>query len=248
MYKWIGPHGPLELKNDEIHLWRADLDPYDMSALPAFTQTLAPEERKKAGALRSVLDRNRYILARAALRNILARYLQTTPDELVFRYGPRGKPELAGGAVRFSVSHSHRFSVYAISRASDVGVDVERVRPGIEEDVAGSFFSIRALRYLKALPQPARGRAFFQGWVRMEACSKACGEGLTSSLETLDLFLAPRAPLLLSTPDNAEESSAWWLQDFFPRRGYVAALAARGWKRKLKYWTWQADRVGGKTI
>lgn len=243
MPTWNAPHGALELKNGEIHLWQADLD-RNMCSLLTLMQTLTPEECRKAAGFRLELERNRYILARAALRTILARYLKTAPGELGFCYGPGGKPELASGTLRFNVSHSHGLALYAISRARDVGVDVEQVRPGIEADVARCFFSPRAIQFLEALPPGARRRAFFRGWTRMEAYSKARGEGLGLGLEIFEIFLGPSQRGRLHTPDDPVEDWGWWLHDLSPRRGYVAALAARGRKCRLKYWKWQAHLVG----
>ncbi len=117
---WQAPYGPLELKKREVHLWRADLD-RNMNAVSALTQTLGPEELAKAGQFRFELDRNRYIIAHGALRNILARYRKTMPGEPVFRYGPAGKPELASGAVRFNMSHADDLFLCAISLARAVG-------------------------------------------------------------------------------------------------------------------------------
>jgi 4'-phosphopantetheinyl transferase len=224
------------LKSGEIHLWRADLSLEGMNALPALERTLSAEELAKAGRFRSERDRNCYVLAHGALRTILARYLKTTPGEPVFRYGPKGKPELANGAsgvVRFNMSHSHDLVLCAISRAGHVGVDVERVRPGVEKDLAACL-SPTALRVLEALPPAARRRAFFQGWTRMEAYSKAGGEGLESGLETFEVFLG-------------EQPWRWCLHDFSPRRGYVGALATRRGKCSLGYWKWQADEMGDST-
>src|SRR5882724_2582613 len=234
---WNAPHGLLEFKDGEIHLWRADLD-RSTNALPALKQTLAPEELTKAGQFRLERDRNRYILAHGALRSILSRYLKTTAGEPMFRYGLQGKPALVSDAVRFNLSHSDDLVISAISRGPDVGVDVERVRPGVDEDVAGCV-SPRALRFLEALPQPARRRAFFQAWTRMEAYSKARGEGLKSGLETFEVFLDLSTPGLPPTVGDGGRERRWWLQDFAPRRGYAAALAAQGEKCGLTFWKWQ---------
>lgn len=238
---WNAPHDALELKSGEIHLWLAHLD-RNLNALPALKQTLGPEELAKAGHFRSELDRNRYIFAHGALRTILARYLKTRPGEPVFRYGLQGKPELTSGGVRFNMSHSHNLVLYAISRAPDVGVDVERMRAGIEEDVVRSF-SLKALRILEALPQRARRRAFFQGWTRMEAYSKARGEGLTLGLESFEVFLDQSNPVLLPALGDAGQEWPWWLHDLSPRRGYVAAVAVRG-KCRLTCWKWPAHEIG----
>src|SRR5258706_4720129 len=180
--RWIAPPSYLELKHGEIHLWRGDLD-REMHSYPVLEQTLAPEERKKAHGFRTELERYRYIVARGILRTILAWYLKTTPGSLVFSYGLQGKPELAGGGLSFNVSHSQGLALLAFTRARDLGVDVERVRPGIEEELATSFLPPQAIRLLEALPKFARQRAFLRGWTRMEAYSKARGVGLTLGFE-----------------------------------------------------------------
>jgi 4'-phosphopantetheinyl transferase len=224
------------LKSGDIHLWRADLSVEGTSALPALERTLSAEELAKAGRFGSERDRNRYIFAHGALRTILATYLKTTPGTPVFRYGPNGKPELANGAhdvVRFNMSHSDDLVLCAISHAGHVGVDVERVRPGVEKDLA-ALLPPTARQVLEAVPPAARQRAFFQGWTRMEAYSKARGEGLDWGLETFEVFLR-------------EHPRRWCLHDFSPGRGYVGALATRRGKCRIGYWKWQADGMGHST-
>lgn len=232
--RWTGPPGSAKSKHAEIHLWRVDLD-RNAHSLLALESSLAPEERAKASAFRLERDRNRYIMARGALRTILAWYLKAAPGELVFRCGVRGRPELADDGLRFNTSRSHDLALYAVSRTCEVGVDVERIRSGIEEDVVRCFCSRRALRYMEALPQPVRRRAFFQGWTRMEAYQKARGEGLKPGLENFERFLHPSNPALLPAP----EAQSWCIYDFFPRSGYIAAVAAGAAKCKLYYWKWQ---------
>jgi 4'-phosphopantetheinyl transferase len=235
---WNSPPGPLELTGGEIHLWQADLD-RNMKALQALEETLGPEELAKAGRFPVGLNRNRYIVAHGVLRTILARYLETTPGEPVFRYGPHGKPELATGEVRFNMAHSHDLVLCAISRTCDVGVDVERVRPGVEDDVMRCF-SPGAVRALEALPASARRRAFYQSWTRMEAYAKGCGEGLKSDLPNFDGFLNLSDRVLVPRLEGSGQASRWWFHDFRPRRGYVGALAAGQGRCRFKYWKWQA--------
>jgi 4'-phosphopantetheinyl transferase len=226
---WSVPRRPPELKSGEIHLWRAELNSEAMNALPSLVQTLSADELARAGRFHLERDRNRYVLARGALRSILARYLKTTPGEPAFLYGPSGKPELANGVVCFNLSHADDLVLYAISRAGHVGVDIERVRPGVEKDLAARL-SPTARRLLEALAPAARRRAFFQGWTRMEAYAKARGEGVESGLETFETFLGDQPP-------------HWQLHDFSPRRGYVGALATRRGKCRLEYWKWQGDQM-----
>jgi 4'-phosphopantetheinyl transferase len=210
-----------------------DLD-RNPDGLPALEETLASEERRKAEGFRARSDRNRYVVARAALRNILARYLNTCPGELVFRYGAAGKPELEGGAVSFNISHSHDLALCAISSTCEVGVDVERIASGVEHDLAAWLCSGSTFRRLQALPQSARAYTFLQGWTRMEAYSKALGDGLAPSLENFDRFLC------------RVDERGWWFHDFCPRRGYLATLAAQSRRRRLRYRQWQGPGVSDR--
>jgi 4'-phosphopantetheinyl transferase len=238
MCTWSLPLSP-QLKRGEIHVWRANLAAHK-SALRSLEKTLAPEECAKARRFRRELDRDRYVFAHGFLRSILARYLRTKPGEIVFSHGPDGKPELASGAVRFNMSHSNDLVVCAISGGCHVGIDVERVRPGVDRDVA-KCFSPRGLQILEALPQPARWRTFFQGWTRMEACCKAFGEGLDVGLGAFDVFVDARNPVLLPPLRKAGQERVCWLGDLSPRRGYVGALATREENYSLRYWEWRAD-------
>lgn len=233
---------PPELPDGEIHLWRADLD-RDMSALPALATALAPEELAKAGRFRFVRDRNRYIVAHGTLRAILAWYMNARSRDLTFRYGPQGKPELAGDALRFSMSHSHDLVLVAISRVAAVGVDVELVRPGVDQDVARCFMT-RARQPLDELPRAPGRRAFFQAWTRMEAYLKARGEGLNFGLKPLEAFLEPCNAAACTALGDSGQHSRWWLRDFSPRRGYVGAVAVRSGECRLGYRNWAPHGTG----
>lgn len=234
---WNLRDGPMELGPGEIHVWHADLDRHQ-AALPELEQTLAPGELARAAGLRHEADRRRYVFAHGVLRSILARYLDTRPGDARFLRGPHGKPELAGGAVRFNLSHSYDVVLCAVSRAEHVGVDVERLRSGVDQDLL-RYLPARARQLLEALPRGVRRLMLFQGWTRLEAYAKARGEGIDSGLATFDLFVGPRNTLLVRTgDDDPERRGRWWVQDLVPRRGYVGAVAAPRARCSLKCWRW----------
>ena len=233
-------HGPsaIKLRRGEVHIWRADLSS-NREALSALERTLAPGERQRADQFRFHTDRNRYILAHGLLRSLVAAYLNIPPGEPVFRSGPQGKPELANESLRFNLSHSHELVVCAIGRAGDVGIDVELVRPGVEEDFTRRL-SPEALLWLGALPKPVRRRAFFQAWTRMEAYWKARGQGL-GSVDGFERFLRPVARMRHRRIDKGEQQGCCRLHDLAPRRGYVGTLATAGRARSFRLWKWRAD-------
>ena len=210
---------PGDLADGDVHVWRADLR-RQQSALPTLTNTLSPDELARAGRFRRARDRRRYLFARGVLRSILARYLRRAPAELSFRYGRTGKPRCEGNPVRFNLSHAGDLVVCAVTRARDVGIDVERVRPGLDT----------LMRWLWA-GAAARRREFFRGWTRLEALAKAQG-----SVPTLDRpsFTA----LLIDDPGRH-----WWLRDFIPRGGYVATVATRGSREpQVAFGQWTCSR------
>ena len=178
--RWVRPQGSLELKQGEIHLWRADLDRH-MDSLPVLEQTLDAGEREKAGEFHSEADRNRFILARAILRTILAKYLNTQPGQLTFCYGPQGKPELAGGSVRFNVSHSENFLCIATALGSDVGVDIEVVNPSLDIlAISRACFDQENYEQVRCSSQKERVLVFYRLWTRREAFAKMLGHGVNS--------------------------------------------------------------------
>jgi len=206
-------------------------------------QTLAPHELAKASQLRVERDRGGYLLAHAAVRSIVARYVGTTPGELVFRYGPRGKPELAHGATHFNMSRSHDLAIVAIGRSGAIGVDIERVRDGVDDEITRCF-AARAHALLRGLPKAARQEAFFRAWTRMEACAKARGAGLEENLDVLERFLDPPNDCVFQPAHDASRiEGAWWLHDFTPQRGYAGALAVSQADCRLRYREWRADDI-----
>ena len=113
-----------------VDVWSASLEPpAPLDAhLPGY---LSPDERERAERFVFARDRDRFVAGRAFLRLLLAQYLGCEPRALRFRYGPHGKPALADerSDLRFNLAHSGTLAVCALARGSELGVDVERLRP-----------------------------------------------------------------------------------------------------------------------
>jgi 4'-phosphopantetheinyl transferase len=177
-----GPERPA-LEPGEVHLWRIALDagvPVGADPLAA----LAPAERRRADSFLRREDAHQFALTRAAVRDILGRYLDTPAADVTFSTGRGGKPRALGrdGAPgpRYNSTHSHRLALCAVASV-DVGVDLEWMRPapiaaGIAAGIVSPDGPIRA-------DEPAsveRDWAFFTAWTRTEAALKATGEGLSA--------------------------------------------------------------------
>lgn len=206
--------------------------------------TLAGDEQSRAGRYWFQKDRDHFIAARGRLREILGRYLNTTPQELRFIYGPYGKPALAAKdgwqTLRFNLSHSQDMALYAITWERDIGIDLESNRPGLaDEKIAEYFFSPGEVDQLHKLPENLRQRAFFSCWTRKEAYVKARGEGIQIELDSFDVSLSPGEPAaLLRSTVGPEETSRWSIHDLDIGADYVAALAVEGHDIQIKCWQW----------
>jgi 4'-phosphopantetheinyl transferase len=160
------------------------------------------------------------------------------------RYGPHGKPHLAGefdGALQFNLAHSHELALFAFARGPELGIDLEWLQPLQDlEQIAARFFSPRENAVLRTLPKSQWVQAFFNCWTRKEAYLKATGDGLARPLEHFDVSLAPGKPArLLYVEGDARESERWFLRALTPAPGYAAALAVEeGQHCRLVRWRW----------
>jgi 4'-phosphopantetheinyl transferase len=230
---------------NEVHVWSACLDDLPEAALRA---PLSPDERERGGRFHFERDRRRFVTARGLLRALLGRYLDVDPADLLFGYGPRGKPFLAGrDELRFNLSHSGGLALLAFARGCEVGVDVEQVRPVPEsEDIARHCFSAREGEELRSLRADERGAAFFRCWTRKEAFIKATGDGLSLPLDAFDVTLAPGEPArLLRVRGEPEAVHRFWLEDLRPAEGFAGALAVEGKAKRVVLRTWDESGEAG---
>ena len=216
-------------QRNEIHIWTARLNGGEGDRV-AESETLSPEELDRAGRFRFERDRRRFIVARAAVRLLLAGYLDIEPASLRFVSGPRGKPELAPGVsswLRFNASRSEDLAVFAIGRDRELGVDVESVRTDMDfEPLVDRVLSLAERGALDQLAPEARWRAFYRCWTRKEAYLKALGMGLAVAPHELDVtggHVKPLAPGQLR--GHLKPCSTWSLHDVDLSPGYVAAFA-----------------------
>jgi len=206
----------------------------DLASLEA---VLSRDERERAGRFCFGRHRDRFVIARSALRRILSVYGAGAPAEIRLRYGPKGKPRLASDCgTAFNVSHSKEVAVVAVARGTEVGVDVERMRAMPSgRAIARRFFSAAEAATLERLPAAEFGEAFWRCWTRKEAYVKARGDGLSLPLDSFDVSLEARGrSLLLATRPDAGEAHRWQLLDVRIGPGYAAALAVGGRVGRLR--------------
>lgn len=238
------PSGRLDIPAGKVHLWRASLQPQP-AVLEWLTSFLSPPERERASRFRFSKDQLRFTAGRGILRELLSRYTGRPPSELVFGYGPAGKPFLLddGGApspLEFNLAHSHGLAIYGFAVKAPIGVDVELIRDGVEiEKLAARFFTPSEAEGLRSLPEPERRPAFFRAWTRKEAFLKALGHGLRAGLASCEVALeAGSGDALLRYRGDPQAPRRWRLQDVQLHPDYCAAMAVADRSSAVLYWDW----------
>ncbi len=242
---WNIPPALIVLENDEVHVWRAMLN-LSRERMQALEQTLAGDEHLRARKFRFQKDRDHFVAARGQLRAILGRYLNKDARALRFSYNQYGKPALAGDSgsspLFFNTTHSHEMALIAVTRAGEIGVDLEFIKSNVESlQIAQRFFSANEVTMLSAVPEQLQHEAFYNCWTRKEAYIKARGMGLSLDLHLFDVSLTPgMPPAILDSREADHDITRWSLYDLPAGAGYKAALAVEGRPRMLALWQWSA--------
>lgn len=225
---------------NEVHLWRASLE-VEAAMIHQLYPLLNSAEQNRAGRFRFERDRRRFIVARANLRKILSRYLNRNAQDICFVYGPYGKPALGleqnEGNIRFNLSHSKGWAIYAVTQHHEIGVDIEAVRSELNwRALVEKIFSEDEKSLIQQVPKSIQQQLFFQGWTRKEAVLKAIGCGLSLSPDCIEVALAT-VPLLYSAQDSwrVEGKCDFSLYDIKMTSDYVGALAIEHNHRGLQF-------------
>lgn len=209
------PAGPLDV-GDGVDVWAAGLDaPADVVA--DARALLDDGERTRATRFALPHLRTRFVLRRAALRQVLSRYVGAPPQDLRFHRVGEARPRLVEPVADlvFSAADAEDLALVAVARRDPLGVDLERLRdvPEHAEIAARYLAADDAAAVAAATTDDARRLAFFLGWTRLEALSKALDGGVFRHVERREA----------AGPRVAEGGLVPFL--FRPRADFVAALA-----------------------
>jgi len=209
-----------------VEVWRIDLT-RPPHCLATCWETLSAAEQAAANRFHHQADRLRFIVRRAARRDILGQRLGLDPGQVVFAQGPFGQPAVSTAptqSLNFSTSSTHNLAVVAVTSAClgtpsapgepnaiedpsgparqvsnrSIGIDVEAHR-GTAKDLAGvmQLLAPEEQSALERLLPDARIVAFYDCWTRKEALLKALGLGLSAALDQFAVTLEPDRPASL---------------------------------------------------
>ncbi len=190
---------------------------------------LDPGETARSAGLQSEPARRRFIGGRVLLRTALGEFVGVAPRELRFDHGPYGKPRLASSrsdSVWFSLTHSGELALVAISATSEVGVNVERIRPIPEAlQIAERAFDSSSATALREIAPEHRDAMFLRHWTRLEALAKATGCGLVPLLKQTQPVRGAARIVEILGDEHGGRAGRFEVIDLPLGPGYVGTLA-----------------------
>jgi 4'-phosphopantetheinyl transferase len=204
-------------------VWILPVDvPADVAA--GYREVLDDGERERAAAFLNPRDRQRFTVAHGALRTLAGRELDTPPSTLTWAAGRHGKPELTAPwtGLHTSLAHSGDMVAAAVSTGRPVGIDIQRLIPGLDvAALSARFFPRDEAGYVAAARDASvREDRFARLWARKEAVVKAAGGRLWANLK-----IAVHSCDVVSC---AEPAGPYRVMDLPAPRGFRAAVALTG--------------------
>tara|TARA_R110002126_G_scaffold239409_1_gene382599 strand:+ start:26182 stop:26919 length:738 start_codon:yes stop_codon:yes gene_type:complete len=210
---------PYDLKTTRIDIWSFALD----TPLPLAGATLLnAEEQARAARFHFAHHQHHFTRARMMLRIMLARYLKTPAEHLVFDYTEHGKPFLPyHPELQFNLSHSGNQGLLAIGKTHPLGIDIEKYADRPYEGIGSHVFSDEENATLKTIRSSLKPMVFFNFWAQKEAFIKMLGLGLSYPTTRLTVPTYPSTHNTVFDPVYLGTSK---ILAFMPRLAYCAAL------------------------
>jgi len=223
---------PELLAKNAVHVWYVLTDEVrDPALLERHRALMTPDERARHDRFVFPRDRHQFLVARAVIRSLVARYLDIDPAACAFEVDRYGRPSLRGpaaAALAFNISHTTGLVACALARVPEIGVDVEYTARAVGLDLARRFFSPDEADALEALPEEAQRARFFDYWTLKEAYIKARGMGLSLPLDRFSMRLDGDGPPRIAFAAGADdEPESWQLAQFTPTPAHRLAVAVR---------------------
>lgn len=211
--------------------------PEEEAHLSKYLDFLSDEEKLAADRFVRYSDRLCYIVTRGSLRTLVGEALEQDPIAIQIEYAEKGKPRIASSlptSLFFNASHSGEYSIIAINREFELGVDIEQKRRIRDLDgLASRFFTDVEYQEFKDADDDVA--AFFSIWTLKEAIVKLTGKGISGGLSKFDVSLKPSDNNHLKRLENEDWSLCETsLIPFSFNEDYASALAVATKADQLK--------------
>lgn len=153
-------------------------------------QNLNSDQEKHFKRFHFKKDKKRYFYTRFFLKKILSKYLQLEDPIIFINKSKFGKPYLQDNSIYFNISHSSDYIVWAFSKKSPIGIDVEYKKDKLSlEGIMKRYFHPKEVDYFQSLKKGKQVDFFYFLWTAKEAFLKSRGESLSHHLDLVFLNL-----------------------------------------------------------
>ncbi|PJD93678.1 MAG: phosphopantetheine-protein transferase [Legionella sp.] len=223
------PADDYTLAPGRIDIWEYPLD----RLWPEAESLLNAEEYARSKRYHFQRHQRRFTIARAMLRLILARYLNTQPNSLEFITNAYGKPSIARqNQIQFNLSHSRDLALLSIGQTHPMGIDLEYFSGRPFQGIGQLMFSPAEINDYSKVPSSMRSLAFFHIWAQKEAFIKACGMGLSYPTQTFDVPVMPPTDAFI---EDLKHRTSWHMTSFMPQIACCAALCYHPTIQTIRY-------------
>lgn len=217
------------LNESRVDLWQFSLEEELYNA----QRLLSADETERANRFYFSKHKRRFTTARATLRTILARYLNTVPERLEFTYNAQGKPSVINSQkLQFNLSHTGELAVIAVGKGFPVGVDIEHYSARPYDGIAKTLFSEQELEGFHKAPAALKPALFFHIWSQKEAFIKICGLGLSYPTKEFSVPTIFPTKQLVKDPLH---NTTWQLRSFMPQIACSGALCCHPTIREIRH-------------
>ena len=213
---------------NEIHIWSANLEQPE-AIIEGYYSILSDNEKKKVDKYKTEGLRNRHIISKGLLRILIAKYMNYSPNEIIFYFNEFGKPSISpdseGTNLFFNLSHSDNIAVFVFSGNREVGIDVEKVKELADmEGVVDLCFSESEKKWFSKLPSAKKEEMFYKIWTCKEAYIKAIGKGLSFSPNRITLDRKDDDELFIKEINGDEDFNRWKLITFKLHYDFISSV------------------------
>lgn len=192
----------------EAHLWLLDTNQFTAAHFAEAAVIMSRHEQERVQKM--VRGKETYIASRWLLRKVLSRYTSQHARDVEILRTDKGKPYLAHSNIHFSLSHSGRWAVLAVSTSGAMGIDIEAAER--KRDLAGiaeSYYHPQEFAQLQALAGNQQTDYFYRLWTLKEAFFKATGTGISAGLDKIHFMLNNDEIQAEIATDLAIEKADW---------------------------------------
>jgi len=214
------------LLQGELHVWQVSAN-IGSDPFAEYKTILTEAELAKVPFFKFRQVRDSYILSQSAIRILLSGYLSIPPGLVKLGRRRKGKPySIDDPGLYFNMSNSGEFVVIAFSRDSEIGIDIEQIRPLHDlDEMINRNFTRSEIKYINSRPEERINR-FFRFWTIKESFLKAIGEGMRLRPDNLEFAIEKNCIRQLSI-EGVFDQDDWNFKEISKLPDYIGTITYR---------------------